>query len=1353
MYSSGGAIGVGIGVWNSPAWGPQTNCTAEAWFYDDMQNTKMQWLFIDNAAGNQGVGVLVESNQGQGATKYRYCRFNFGGGTLYADSYIDRTLGWHKVTWVHTEGTVDLYIDGALIMTASGLSDFSSFDTGSWNWHNTTGSTPMWFDDFIVYRSQHQSSYRWYDNDSAETPTALAAENTAISRDMNTVTRLRVQIQNDQYEAWSGERVGLQYREGSNGVWTILSGSGDWSYVNGLGTDGAQVANALLTNTNVRELFVESVPSAATLSMTNTQYGEWDFSIAPTSNATIGVTYYLRPVITDALGGFVRKLAAYAFTAECQVTSPTMKQWTGANSSSWNDPGNWAGPGVPDATYDVVIPAGTPNCSVDISGAVAKSVLVENGATLLLDVPSTSLTVAENMTVYGTVTHSDGTATLTLNAGTLRIEGNTAGYNHTGNGTINAAAATIEVINGGSYNVSGAPVISAGVLKLSVGGLINVTGAATMNIDDFTIDLNGQWLSGNTGNTVNVANNFVNSGSMLGSAGGIFNFNGTGKTISGSSTTTTFYQANFNGSTTITMTNDIIVLDNLTINSGKTLTASTGLLKVGGAWSNNGGTFSNGGGTVELNGAALQQVTAGGSAFNNLWITNASVAGVSFLDGFTTGTLVNTTAGSTMTFHAGDTYTINAAGGLQLAGSAGNEVKLLSSSPGVFWKINPVGGSWSVDYVNVADSINLAELTIFPTNSTNSGHNINWFSSDQDTDHLPDYWEYSYYNALSNPLVNDAKSDTDSDKLSAIEEYTLKTDPTIPNVNAGDILYVDDNAGYIGDGTVAFPFKYLKDALDAATDGTLISLAPGTYELDDYALTKRLLIRGAADAVKTIIHGAAPDGASSNQGQMLNIAGKNFMLSRVTLRMFRDDKPIVSYNGNGTTKIVIFNNLIFRDNTTQTKSLIAPSTNQYPFELYMLNCLFYGNSALSAGALGGEKALYAFNNTIVNNTFTSTLIVESNKDSWLTNNILRNTSIEITDNGVGTLTVSNCNIKGGYAGAVSSYDSAETFANAATGAYQLLPGSPGVDFGLTTTLDWDINDASRPQGAGFEVGAYELDPNDNDGDGLTNAYETANGLNQDNPDTDGDGLTDGEEIATYGTNPLNVNSDGDYINDGDEPAMGMDPAVFDGDGDIGGVYFTSFESDVQFPVGPVVDTIWGPNGNVSNSTVTVGLVTIENVGAAAAYDGIKVAKLAGGTPESSSIGWVDRSGLDNYWISIAWKMPRARLPTDINEAFNIAGAFLAIDENGYLNIWNPITEVWIKDTQVIPNDWMVVTVHRDHPGRTVDVWVGTRKAFASVPTSGPDPTAGTGKFRMSMSSVGEQDVFTDLWSSLPFAPF
>jgi hypothetical protein len=270
---------------------------------------------------------------------------------------------------------------------------------------------------------------------------------------------------------------------------------------------------------------------------------------------------------------------------------------------------------------------------------------------------------------------------------------------------------------------------------------------------------------------------------------------------------------------------------------------------------------------------------------------------------------------------------------------------------------------------------------------------------------------------------------------------------------------------------------------------------------------------------------------------------------------------------------------------------------------------------------------------------------------------------------------------------------------------------------------------------------------------LTDAFETANGYDELNPDSDSDGLTDGVEINNYATNPLNSNTDGDFIDDGDEPEMGMDPAINDGNGDIAGVYATDFEDDTQFPVGPLVDTIWGNNGNPNNSVVYKGSVTIENVGAGVAYDGVKLTKCAGQIPESSMLAWIDRNFLEQYWISIAYKCPRAKLPTDLNEAFNLGGAFFAIDENGYLNIWDSANEIWLKDTQVTPDDWFVLTVHRDHDLGIVDFYIESRLVRSGVPISQPNPTAGTGKFRMSFSSVGEKDTFFDSFSALPYSPF
>jgi hypothetical protein len=79
------------------------------------------------------------------------------------------------------------------------------------------------------------------------------------------------------------------------------------------------------------------------------------------------------------------------------------------------------------------------------------------------------------------------------------------------------------------------------------------------------------------------------------------------------------------------------------------------------------------------------------------------------------------------------------------------------------------------------------------------------------------------------------------------------------------------------------------------------------------------------------------------------------------------------------------------------------------------------------------------------------------------------------------------------------------------------------------------------------------DPNDdNDGDGLLNGEEDANGngivddgeTDPNNRDTDGDGLWDGNELNIYGTDPLNPDTDNDGITDGRE-VYSCDEEIFD----------------------------------------------------------------------------------------------------------------------------------------------------------------------------------------------------------------
>lgn len=64
---------------------------------------------------------------------------------------------------------------------------------------------------------------------------------------------------------------------------------------------------------------------------------------------------------------------------------------------------------------------------------------------------------------------------------------------------------------------------------------------------------------------------------------------------------------------------------------------------------------------------------------------------------------------------------------------------------------------------------------------------------------------------------------------------------------------------------------------------------------------------------------------------------------------------------------------------------------------------------------------------------------------------------------------------------------------------------------------------------------------DSDEDGLSDSDEATRGTRPDRFDTDQDNLGDGQEVLTYGTNPLRADSDLDGWIDGDEVNQGTDP--------------------------------------------------------------------------------------------------------------------------------------------------------------------------------------------------------------------
>ena len=77
----------------------------------------------------------------------------------------------------------------------------------------------------------------------------------------------------------------------------------------------------------------------------------------------------------------------------------------------------------------------------------------------------------------------------------------------------------------------------------------------------------------------------------------------------------------------------------------------------------------------------------------------------------------------------------------------------------------------------------------------------------------------------------------------------------------------------------------------------------------------------------------------------------------------------------------------------------------------------------------------------------------------------------------------------------------------------------------------------------MEIDGTEVVALDSDGDGLSNKYEEANGLDPNDADSDDDGLSDGDEVLTHNSNPLSTDTDGDTFDDSfevDYAVLGFD---------------------------------------------------------------------------------------------------------------------------------------------------------------------------------------------------------------------
>jgi hypothetical protein len=300
--------------------------------------------------------------------------------------------------------------------------------------------------------------------------------------------------------------------------------------------------------------------------------------------------------------------------------------------------------------YNLTIGAGTGTLSANAT--VSNNLAVTSGATLALS--TFNLALAGNLANAGTVTQaSAGTVTMSGNAAFLGATGgNTTLYNLTITGNTTTLAGNVTTTNAltitadkeldaGTFNLTlsgdGIPLTKNGLFTAST-SLVMYTGTAAiasstyynLTIGDGTGTLSANAtvsndLTVNTGaalalSTFNLAlaGNFANAGTVTQSAGTV-TMSGNTKTLGATGGSTTMYNLTISG-TPISLGEDIIVSNDLTVNTTKTLALGAYDLALTGDLANS-GIVTQSAGTVTMSGdAATLGATGGITTLYNLTI-------------------------------------------------------------------------------------------------------------------------------------------------------------------------------------------------------------------------------------------------------------------------------------------------------------------------------------------------------------------------------------------------------------------------------------------------------------------------------------------------------------------------------------------------------------------------------------------------------------------------------------------------------------------------------------------------------------------------------------------------------------
>ncbi len=370
---------------------------------------------------------------------------------------------------------------------------------------------------------------------------------------------------------------------------------------------------------------------------------------------------------------------------------------------------------------------------------------------------------------------------------------------------------------------------------------------------------------------------------------------------------------------------------NLTIGTGKSLTApASNTLSISGNYTNSGAFIANNG-TTTFNGVGVQTATgtmSSSSAFYNLEIGNASTT--IFGSALTvSNNFLAQAPSSTITFAGGATTTFNTA---RIVGTSGNTIKLRSTLDGTQFNFD-VNGVYTIDYTDVKDSNACPTgTTITNTNTTDSGNNTCW----------------GFLAAGTVVLSGTIYSDEGSTPITALIPLKIAIGTSTPSVSATTSLTTGDWSAIIPDGNTIGTSTPILIFTDATTSirAALFTKASNTNSIANLDLYQNTLV---------ISH----EGTLATSTTMSDLAFYD-----------NDNDSDITYTANGTTLNLLENSgLYVQRNKNLTLGTEATTTH-------------FTNRGTTTAPTGNFtiQGHYINNGTFINNSGTTTF--STTTDAW-----------------------------------------------------------------------------------------------------------------------------------------------------------------------------------------------------------------------------------------------------------------------------------------------------------------------------------------------------------------------------------